>query len=314
MADNFEAISAKKTAKELGYKWIFIDLSIKEQQVFYESDEFSSYLEYADVADSVPYYQGLYAVKYLKEKSLVDSDAIFINGNSGDFITGGHISDYYQYCNSNIPDNKVYSKIIDKYYSLWGYLKTLENKNKIINKIKNNYENLESKYKTNINICDFMYYYEFINRQSKYVIQGQKVFEYFEYEWRMPLWDSKMIDFWSSVPNNYKKEQFLYKKTIEKYNYSNIWNEMHKINKYCISLPLLRHVRRLFKLLVLILTVGSNKSWDRVDKAVFYYFYDITRMFCSVPYWRVVFSIFKFPRNNVAFDAKKYISSHDKSS
>ena len=314
MVGNFEAISAKKIAEELGYKWIFIDLNIKEQQNFYKSEEFPSYLEYADTVDSVPYYQGLYAVKYLKEKNLVDSDAIFINGNSGDFITGGHISNFYQYCNSNVPDNTAYNKIIDKYYSLWGYLKISDNINEIINKIKGSYKRLENEHNVNINICDFIYYYEFINRQSKYVIQGQKVYEYYGYEWRLPLWDLKMIEFWSSVPNNYKNGQFLYKKTIEKYNYSNIWDKEYEINKYRISSPLIRHTRRFFKLLVFILTSGSYKKWDRIDRSIFYYFYDITRMLCSVSYWRVVFSIFKYPRHNVAFDAERYVSYHEKSS
>jgi asparagine synthase (glutamine-hydrolysing) len=314
MVDNFEAISAKKIAQELGYKWIFIDLNIKEQQNFYKSDEFPSYLEYADTVDSVPYYQGLSAVKYLKEKNLVDSDAIFINGNSGDFITGGHISNFYQYCNSNVSDNIAYNKIIDKYYSLWGYLKISDNINEIIKKIKGNHKRLENEHNVNINICDFIYYYEFINRQSKFVIQGQKVYEYYGYEWRIPLWDLKMIEFWNSVPNNYKNGQFLYKKTIEKYNYSNIWDKEYGINKYRISSPLIRHTRRFLKLLVLILTSGSHKKWDRIDRSIFFYFYDITRQLCSVSYWRVVFSIFKYPRHHVSFDAERYVSHHEKSS
>ena len=312
MVDNFEAISAKKIADKLGYKWVFIDLNIKEQRYFYKSDEFSSYLKYADTIDSTPYYQGLFAVKYLKEKKIVDFNAVFINGNTGDFITGGHISDYYQYCNSDTIDSKVYSKIIDKYYSLWGYLKTPSNKSKIINKIKSGHKYLENKYDADINICDFIYYYEFVNRQSKYVIQGQKIFEYYGYEWRMPLWDSKMIEFWSSVPNNYKNEQFLYKKTIEKYNYSNVWNEKEDVNRYYISSSLIKYTRLLFKLLVCVLTGGSCKSWDRIDRSAFYYFYDITRMLCSTPYWKVIFSIFRYPRHSVAFDAEKYISSHER--
>jgi len=312
MVDNFEAISAKKIADKLGYKWVFIDLNIKEQRYFYKSDEFSSYLKYADTIDSTPYYQGLFAVKYLKEKKIVDFNAVFINGNTGDFITGGHISDYYQYCNSDTIDSKVYSKIIDKYYSLWGYLKTPSNKSKIINKIKSSHKYLENKYDADINICDFIYYYEFVNRQSKYVIQGQKIFEYYGYEWRMPLWDSKMIEFWSSVPNNYKNEQFLYKKTIEKYNYSNVWNEKEDVNRYYISSSLIKYTRLLFKLLVCVLTGGSCKSWDRIDRSAFYYFYDITRMLCSTPYWKVIFSIFRYPRHSVAFDAEKYISSHER--
>ena len=219
MRDNFEALSAKKIANDLGYKWIFVDLNIKEQADFYRSDDFFSYLEYADIPNAVPYYQGLYSVKYLKEAKLIDNNAVFINGNSGDFITGGHITQLYQYCNKNHLCKNIFDTIINKYYSLWGYMKTPNNISEITKKIDNSYSFLKDSYGADINVCDFIYYYEFINRQSKYVIQGQRVFEYYGYEWRLPLWDSKMIEFWASIPNNYKNEQFLYKSTIEKYNY-----------------------------------------------------------------------------------------------
>ena len=314
MRDNFEAISAKKIANDLGYKWIFVDLNIKEQADFYQSDDFFSYLEYADVPNAVPYYQGLYSVKCLKEAKLIDNNAVFINGNSGDFITGGHITQLYQYCNKNHLCKNIFDTIINKYYSLWGYMKTPNNISEITKKIDNSYSFLKDSYGADINVCDFIYYYEFINRQSKYVIQGQRVFEYYEYEWRLPLWDSKMIEFWASIPNKYKNEQFLYKSTIEKYNYSNVWNKSDQINKYHISSYLVKYTRRFFKFIVTILTIGNHKIWDRVDRTFFLYFYDITRMLCSVPYWKVVLSLFKYPRHNVSFDAKKYLSDHEKSS
>ncbi len=314
MRDNFEALSAKKIANDLGYKWIFVDLNIKEQADFYRSDDFFSYLEYADIPNAVPYYQGLYSVKYLKEAKLIDNNAVFINGNSGDFITGGHITQLYQYCNKNHLCKNIFDTIINKYYSLWGYMKTPNNISEITKKIDNSYSFLKDSYGADINVCDFIYYYEFINRQSKYVIQGQRVFEYYGYEWRLPLWDSKMIEFWASIPNNYKNEQFLYKSTIEKYNYSNVWNKSDQINKYHISSYLVKYTRRFFKFIVTILTIGNHKIWDRVDRTFFLYFYDITRMLCSVPYWKVVLSLFKYPRHNVSFDAKKYLSDHEKSS
>ncbi len=314
MRDNFEAVSAKKIANDLGYKWIFVDLNIKEQADFYRSDDFFSYLEYADIPNAVPYYQGLYSVKYLKEAKLIDNNAVFINGNSGDFITGGHITQLYQYCNKNHLCKNIFDTIINKYYSLWGYMKTPNNISEITKKIDNSYSFLKDSYGADINVCDFIYYYEFINRQSKYVIQGQRVFEYYGYEWRLPLWDSKMIEFWASIPNNYKNEQFLYKSTIEKYNYSNVWNKSDQINKYHISSYFVRYTRRFFKFIVTILTIGNHKIWDRVDRTFFLYFYDITRMLCSVPYWKVVLALFKYPRHNVSFDAKRYLSDHEKSS
>ena len=102
---------------------------------------------------------------------------------------------------------------------------------------------IKDTYSTDVGICDFIYYYEFVNRQSKYVIQGQKTFEYYRYDWRLPLWDPKMIAFWAPISNCYKNDQLLYKSTIEKYNYSNVWNKGCQINEYRIPLFLVRYIR-----------------------------------------------------------------------
>jgi len=33
-------------------------------------------------------------------------------------------------------------------------------------------------------------------------------------------------------------------------------------------------------------------------------------MYCSVPYWKIVFSLFKYPRHSVSFDTKRYLSRY----
>ena len=172
---------------------------------------------------------------------------------------------------------------------------------------------IKDTYSTDVGICDFIYYYEFVNRQSKYVIQGQKTFEYYGYDWRLPLWDPKMIAFWAPISNCYKNDQLLYKSTIEKYNYSNVWNKGYQINEYRIPSLLVRYIRIFVKFFIIALTLGNYKIWDRIDRIFFLYFYHVPRMYCSVPYWKIVFSLFKYPRHNVAFDAERYLSRHEKS-
>ena len=43
---------------------------------------------------------------------------------------------------------------------------------------------------------------EFLNRQSKYVISGQKVYDFLNMQWDLPLWSDEYLDFWSCVPSN----------------------------------------------------------------------------------------------------------------
>ena len=68
-------------------------------------------------------------------------------------------------------------------------------------------------------------YVEFINRQSNYVIQGQRVYDFFKLNWELPLWDDKYLDFWSKVPYEKKYNQKLYKFMLK----NNNWEMFGKI-------------------------------------------------------------------------------------
>ena len=62
---------------------------------------------------------------------MIKSDAIFINGGAGDFISGGHITQDLRN-NINVKDlklrqNNVLDQILKKHFSLWGNLKKNEN-------------------------------------------------------------------------------------------------------------------------------------------------------------------------------------------
>lgn len=312
MPNNSEAVIAKEVARKLEYKWIFVELDIRGQRTFYKSNEFFEYLSYVDTIDAVPYYQGIYAVKFLKENKLIDDDAIFINGNGGDFITGGHASIFSDGCGGSAMNKRIIDKVVDKHYSLWGNLKTSENKNLVAKKLIKEHASFSKRYPIKFDVCDFIYYYEFISRQSKYVVQGQKVFEFYGYDWITPLWDQRLVDFWSSVPNKYKYDQILYKNTIKFYNYSGVWGQDFSVNRHKVTPYIFRNLRYLTKVLVLLFSNGSQEIWQRVDRTFFLYYYDITRMMCSVSYIKVVTSLFKYPRHSVSFDAVRYLSFHKK--
>ena len=70
------------------------------------------------------------AVKKLIDDHDIAKDAIFINGNSGDFITGGYIISQ----NSNDLESGIdvlIDSILNKHFSLWRALRLVCNDNKI---------------------------------------------------------------------------------------------------------------------------------------------------------------------------------------
>ena len=156
-------------------------LTHKSEKTFYASDEYSRYLKFSETYSSVPYIQSLSTIKYLKESQLISDDAVFINGNSGDFISGLHLNyllkSDYEVRDMDARKENILNSIIKKHFSLWGRLSTFRN----INKIKKSLWNeIESSCGTLLEYKkDYMLYEysEYIDRQSKYVITGQRAYE-----------------------------------------------------------------------------------------------------------------------------------------
>ena len=101
---------------------------------------------------ATPTIQGLLAIDKLLEINFIDKQDIIINGNSGDFITGGHIplinSNIKKFDNQNTMLDNILDIHINKHYALWDSL--LQEKNKklikklLLEQIKNHNINLNN--------------------------------------------------------------------------------------------------------------------------------------------------------------------------
>lgn len=306
--NSFEVITAKKIAKKLGFKWVFVPLAHRGERKFYRSRTFKDYLDFADSLDSIPYFQGLTSIKYLKEKMLLDEDAVFINGNSGDFISGLHTNKLYETIKNNLFRNNdlikvLKEKYIEKHFSLWGDLKKEENIS-----LLNKSVGIALDQTGDININNVHLAYEMLelkDRQSKYVIAGQKTFEFFNYEWLLPLWDDKYLHFWKKVPVNYKYNQKLYKEMLIKNNFGGVWDKKIPINKIKIGPVYLKIVRFFFKTFF----IFSNKNkWHLFDTVFLKYWTDPSCIYKVISYKKMLLHFKKKPRNIFSIISSEFLN------
>ncbi|WP_269848621.1 asparagine synthase-related protein [Methanosarcina horonobensis] len=57
-----------------------------------------------------------------------------------------------------------------------------------------------------------MEYFDSNERQAKFIINSVRVYEFFGYEWRIPLWDAELMEFFLRVPIEHRINRNLYKK------------------------------------------------------------------------------------------------------
>ena len=310
---NFEAKIAKKIAQKLGYEWKFIPLTYKSEKKYYSSSEYNEYLKFSETFSAVPFIQSLSTIRYLKNMNWINDDAIFINGNSGDFISGGHCDienkDDNEILNFESRKENILNQIIKKHFSLWGSLKTKHNidrlKNNLWTEITRGCGNLANKNQDHL----FYEYSEFIDRQSKYVITKQKVYEFYGYDWRLPFWDDQYLFFWQKVPLCYKLKQKLFIEMIKKNNYGNVWNDNFLINRKTITPKWIIPLRFACKIFFGLFGKVGKRAWKQFDINFFKYFLSIPHTWDMLNYIRVIKDIFKKPRNSVSWQVEDYLKN-----
>jgi len=209
--NNFELSNSRKTAEALSYKWIFIDYNTNLIQNYTENSNFYDYINYAGNYSSMPFMQEYFAVKYLKENKLIDDNAVFLPGHSGDLVGG---SQFVKVVDENLEITNISNHIYQKKYFLQKPPKS--QKQYFLNKIEENICDYESRN------TDKLAYSVFENwdvheKIPKYIFNSSKVFNYFGYKTYFPFWDNEILEFSAKLPFTLKKHKFLYDKILKEH-------------------------------------------------------------------------------------------------
>lgn len=204
---NNEAKISKKIAESLGYSWYFVEYTKDKWNNCLESQDFNLYNEYGGNLVSLPHLQDFVAITELKECGIIPANSIFIPGHTGDMISGGYIP-YLDDGFAEYTLNMAINKILKKHYRFWKW--------DDIAKQKSIFENHIKKSLNNFDIYDFGSYadsleiFNFKERQAKYIVNSVRVYEFFGYGWRLPLWDLAIMNFYEKVPLRFRVKQNLY--------------------------------------------------------------------------------------------------------
>ncbi len=212
---NYEARIAREVARRAGVPWRFVPTNRKAFRNFYRSQERRDYWKFCDFLCSVPNMQDLLPLKDMLDQGVLSGDEIIVNGQSGDFITGGHIPRLPE-----VEENKwdaMVAALIEKHFSQWTDLLTTANLSRALGKFVNVLKEVVSD-PTDFTSKPALYeYWEWQERQCKYVVNGQRVYDWLGLDWSLPLWESEYLSFWRDVPTEVKAGQRLYKDYLRRW-------------------------------------------------------------------------------------------------
>ncbi len=219
---NFEMVHARKVADALGYKWRHVRVSAKEAREYFENPERKKFWRFAENLKALPSMREYAAVLKLYETGELPRDAILINGQSGDYITGGHISDVW--FEREISESDTLFKIIlDKHYDLWKGLKAPQHQEKLKERIAELFPQNWKSFDKSKDWAVAQEAWEYDARQICLVVNGQRNYDYLGLDWELPLWEKPLVDFCSTLPLTEKRNQKLFKDYLRAYNYKNLF-------------------------------------------------------------------------------------------
>jgi asparagine synthase (glutamine-hydrolysing) len=219
---------ARTIAQKLGVEWIPVPSCKTGHRSLYNSQVRLEYAHYADGLHMTPVLLDFEAIYRLRSRGVFPRDAVIINGYSGDFLFGGHIPAALLHSPST---HTLVEKFMEKNYANFSS-KKMNRARKIMGRELEKQVVVENNQLDNAeNYCGVYEQWDWAERQTKAVVNGQRVYEFFDLDWRLPLWDKRLVEFWAKAPLDSKINQALHISYLKKWNYSNAFNVLRSANQ-----------------------------------------------------------------------------------
>ena len=305
MTGNYEAAAAKKIAAHLGYEWTFVPFTHRYARAAFQSEPHRCYHEFADNAAATPVEHDFLALLQMDGADWVDKDAILVNGQSGDYITGAHIPPPLRAPlrgkGRDERDGTLFDALVAKHYGLWQSLQTSANLRRIKALLWDELQAAGAPFDDPEASFALYEFSEFQNRQCKYVVAGQRAYEFFGYDWRLPLWDNDYLEFWERVPLDAKVDRNLFRAMLEKENWGGVWRDWpaprYLTPRWIVPLR--------FATKAACAPLGKT-LWHRMERRLFAYWMDVISNYAGVRY-RDVLLARRDHRNALSWLTRSYL-------
>ena len=304
-AGNREAHTAAEIARRLGYKWTFIPYTNRVVGDAWANADHDAYEAYANCLTAIPFPQDYPALTALRAEGALDPETIVVNGQSGDFTSGNHIAPTLLDHDGGSPErrmDRVLNALVAKHFKHWPALMTRDRMSRVRAMLTAEIEKaggLPDDPGLDYGVYEIS---EFADRQAKYVIHGQRLYEYLGLEWRLPLWERASIDFWEKAPLEAKARQCLYKEVLRRDDWGGVWRDI-PINPTRIR-PLWLYSLRL-ALKALHAPLGAAR-WHRFERRYLNYFMSPLCAYAAWSWWDVARET-SDAHGAIAFHIRKYM-------
>jgi asparagine synthase (glutamine-hydrolysing) len=193
---------SKTVAEKLGFPWLFIDYTTIRDTQFYKQKRFVDFYTYEAQYVSKFGFMQYFAANHLLDVLKIAPDSIMLSGHGGDFFSGSHLRPYMQAYQSVTTIAKDLQYI---------HCHLIELKKKERNRIRTM---IERSLSNRIPLFNNIENWDLKERQAKYILNTNKIWEHYGIQTFIPLCDQELMDFFVTLPFEYRLNQKLYKTVL----------------------------------------------------------------------------------------------------
>ena len=282
---NREAVTSREIARRLGYPWTFVPYTQRAMRRTVHSADYARYMAYSDSLTGVHFPQEYRMLTAMTAGQGLEHDAIVVNGQAGDFIVGNHVPKalFEPGGDEEARWRRLVEPYLAKHYKHWSSLTTRERLDEVAGLLRSEIAAIGGLSDDPAGDHGLYEYCEFQDRQSKYVLNGQRTYEYLGFDHRLPLWDRSYMDFWARAPLAAKRNEALYRDVLLRDDWGGVWRDI-PFNPRRIRPGWLRPLRFLAK--AAHAPFGSAR-WHRFERRYFDYWMSNTCAYAPWPYRQV---------------------------
>jgi len=191
--DSEEVKISRQIASELNIEWHFIEYTKETWKRISSSRQFREYCKLVHGGVSVPNLQVFPALYELKQLGVICEDTIALPGHAADFVAGSHISPELL----SLEERNLPRYLRNKHYSLKR--PSGETNQMFDQKVETWVSDLKNQLGEGISVQNLAEMFNHRERQSKFIVNSNKYYEYFGLKWWMPYWDLEFANFWKKI-------------------------------------------------------------------------------------------------------------------
>ncbi|GGI96895.1 asparagine synthase-related protein [Halopseudomonas pertucinogena] len=206
---NNEAKYAEKVASALGIDWHFIEYNNQMWEEVWQLQEFWDYQRWGSGWASYAHIQDWPAVRELKRRSIVQADCVFAPGHC--CVTGLLPQSVFE--QERLTSEEYAESLMRVHYKIAPASLATQN-----NSGQPSYITRHLPADAVLDCHRFASMFSefgWSERQAKYICNSVRVYEYFDFDWWLPLWDMDFSMFWKNIPLKLRENRAFYKSYVK---------------------------------------------------------------------------------------------------